>query len=69
MGRALWGDLWRGGSALEEPAGPWGGLAGDGHPKEKSVNSQVSCVYFQPQDLKVACPKLRILLSFQIPKG
>lgn len=38
--------------------------------KEKSINSQVPYVYFQPQGLmKVACPKLRILLSFQIPKG
>lgn len=61
--------LWGAGSALGEPAWPWGGLAGGEHPKEKSVHSPVPCVYFQPQGLKVACPNLRILLSFQIPKG
>lgn len=44
MGRALWGDLWRAGSALEEPAGPWGGLAGDEHPKGKSVNTTL-CLF------------------------
>lgn len=61
--------LWGADSALGDSAWLWGALAGGGHPKGKSVNSQVLCVYFQPQALKVACPKLRILLSLQIPKG
>lgn len=43
VGRAVSGDLC---AAVGSRLWPWGGLAGGGHPKEVSVNSQVPCIYF-----------------------